>query len=108
MLCTVIQRTLRDHDVTTATSATKALHVLSSGERYDLILCDLMMPEMTGMDFYARLQQVAPDQAAKIMFMTGGVFTEKAQAFLGQFTNGSIEKPFTTAKLREQVRRFLG
>jgi signal transduction histidine kinase len=107
MLCTVIQRILRDHDVTTVTSATAALHCLSGGERYDLILCDLMMPEMTGMDFYARLQQVAPDQAGKIMFMTGGAFTEKTQAFLGQFTDGSIEKPFTTAKLREQVRRFL-
>jgi len=108
MLCTVIQRILRDHDVTTVTSATAAMHSLSSGERYDLILCDLMMPEMSGMEFYAQLQQVAPDQAGKLLFMTGGAFTEKTQAFLGQFSNKSIEKPFTTAKLRDAVQRFLG
>jgi signal transduction histidine kinase len=109
MLCTVIERMLRSaHDVTSVTSATEALHSLSGGERYDLILCDLMMPEMTGMEFYARLQQAAPDQAGKIAFMTGGAFTETTQAFLGQLTTESVEKPFTAAKLRGLVRRFLG
>jgi signal transduction histidine kinase len=109
MLCTVIERMLRTaHDVTTATSATEALRSLSGGEQYDLILCDLMMPEITGMEFYARLQQAAPDQAGKIVFMTGGAFTEKTQAFLRQLTAESVEKPFTAAKLRELVRRFLG
>jgi signal transduction histidine kinase len=108
MLCTVIQRILRDHDVTAVTSAMAAIRSLCGGERYDLILCDLMMPEMTGMEFYARLQQVAPDQAGKIIFMTGGAFTETTQTFLGQFPSKAIEKPFTTARLREQVRRFLG
>jgi CheY-like chemotaxis protein len=66
-----------------------------------------MMPEMTGMDLYARLQQSAPDQATKIMFMTGGAFTENTQAFVAQLNNESIEKPFKAAKLREQVHRFL-
>jgi signal transduction histidine kinase len=107
MLCTVIKRILRDHDVTTVTSATAAIQSLDAGERYDLILCDLMMPEMSGMDFYARLQQIAPDQAWKIRFMTGGAFTEETQAFLAQFPSEPIEKPFSTAKLRAQVQRFL-
>jgi signal transduction histidine kinase len=108
MLCIVIQRILgADHDVTIVTSAKEALRRLSSGERYDLILCDLMMPEMTGMDLHARLQQSAPDQAAKIMFMTGGAFTENTQAFLAQVRNESIEKPFKGKALREVVQRFL-
>ena len=109
MVCTMIRRILhRDHDVTAVTHATEALDSLSGGERYDLILCDLMMPEMTGMEFYTRLQQATPDQAGKIMFMTGGAFTEKTQAFLNQLAHEPIEKPFTPARLREQVRRFLG
>ncbi len=88
MLCTVIQRVLGiDHDVTTVGSAKEALRMLGDGERYDLILCDLMMPEMTGIAFHARLQQSAPDQAAKIMFMTGGAFTESTQAFLAEASN---------------------
>ena len=108
MLCVVIKKILgANHDVTTVASAKEALGKLSSGERFDRILCDLMMPEMTGMDLHARLQQSAPDQATKIMFMTGGAFTENTQAFLAQLTNVSIEKPFKAAKLREQVQRFL-
>ncbi len=108
MLCNVIERILRkDHDVKTVTSASAAIEILRGGERYDVILCDLMMPEMTGMEFYAQLQRTAPEQAGKIVFMTGGAFTEKTQAFLGQLTNGSIDKPFTTATLRECVQRFL-
>jgi CheY-like chemotaxis protein len=107
-LCIVIDRTLsNDHDVTTATSATEALRRLSGGERFDLILCDLMMPGMTGMDLHARLRELAPDQAARMVFMTGGAFTENAQAFLTRQPNPSIEKPFKGAKLRELVSQLL-
>jgi signal transduction histidine kinase len=108
MLCIVIQKLLGgDHDVTTVNSAKEALRRFDGGERFDLILCDLMMPEMTGMDLYARLQQSAPDLADKVIFMTGGAFTENAQAFLARLPNKSIEKPFKGTRLREVVQRFL-
>jgi signal transduction histidine kinase len=107
-LCVVIGKILgADHDVTTVTSAKEALRLLDDGARFDLILCDLMMPEMTGMDLYARLQQSAPDQVEKMVFMTGGAFTENTQAFLAQLTNEAIEKPFKMTRLRELVHRFL-
>lgn len=108
MLCSVIQKILgADHDVTTITSAKEALRMVGEGARYDLILCDLMMPEMTGMDFHARLTQLAPDQAAKFIFMTGGAFTEGTRTFLADARNVSIEKPFRAKTLREQVHRFI-
>ena len=108
MLCIVIKRILgADHDVTAVTSAKEALLKLDGGERFDLILCDLMMPEMSGMDLHRRLLQTAPDQAAKITFMTGGAFTETTQAFLAQRNNESIEKPFKATQLRELVHRLL-
>jgi hypothetical protein len=59
------------------------------------------------MDLHAALLQSAPDQAGKLIFMTGGAFTENAQAFLARLPNESIEKPFKGARLREVVRRFL-
>jgi CheY-like chemotaxis protein len=108
MLCKVIERFLgADHFVTIVTSAREAISKLSGGERFDLILCDLMMPEMTGMDLYDELVQSTPDQAKKIMFMSGGVFTDNARAFLARSSSEVIEKPFKGAGLRQAVQRFL-
>jgi CheY-like chemotaxis protein len=108
LLCKVIERVLgADHCVTTVTRAKDALFKLGGGERFDLILCDLMMPEMTGMDLYDELQQSTPDQADKFIFMSGGAFTDKSRAFLAHSSNAVIEKPFKSAGLREVVHRFL-
>jgi CheY-like chemotaxis protein len=108
MLCNAIQRILgAEHDVTTVTSAKEALSRLGTGERFDLILCDLMMPEMTGMDLYDELQQSMADQAAKFIFMSGGAFTDHARAFLARSCNQIIDKPFRGAGLRQVVARFL-
>jgi signal transduction histidine kinase len=108
MLCTTIERVLAgEHEVTTTTGAKDALRRVSAGERFDLILCDMMMPEMTGMDLHGELLRAAPDQAQRVVFMTGGAFTENARQFLAQSTNPSIEKPFKAAKLRQTVRDLL-
>jgi signal transduction histidine kinase len=108
MLCNAIERILgADHHVTTVTSARDALSRLGGGERFDLILCDLMMPEMTGMDLYDELQQSMADQAEKFIFMSGGAFTDNARAFLARSCNEVIDKPFKTAGLRQVVHRFL-
>jgi CheY-like chemotaxis protein len=96
-----------EHEVTTTTRAKDALRRVSAGERFDLILCDMMMPEMTGMDLHGELLRAAPDQAQRVVFMTGGAFTENARQFLAQSTNPSIEKPFKAAKLRQTVRNLL-
>lgn len=108
MLCNAVERILGvAHHVTTVTSARDALCRLAGGERFDLILCDLMMPEMTGMDLYDELQQSMPDQAEKFIFMSGGAFTDKARAFLARSCNEVIDKPFKSAGLRQVVDRFL-
>ena len=108
MLCNAIERILgAGHYVTTVTSAREALSRLDGGERFDLILCDLMMPEMTGMDLYDELQQSMADQAAKFIFMSGGAFTDNARAFLARSSNEVIDKPFRGAGLRQVVARFL-
>lgn len=92
-----------DHEVETVTTAKAALTMIGSGRRFDVILCDLMMPEMTGMDLYTELRQVAPDQASKMIFLTGGGFTAGARAFLDEVRNLRIEKPFDVAGLRAIV-----
>ncbi len=94
----------REHDVQVLTGARSALSRIGEGERYDVILCDLMMPELTGMDLHSELARVAPDQAERLVFMTGGAFTPGAREFLERVPNPRVEKPFVIAQLRALVR----
>jgi CheY-like chemotaxis protein len=89
----------RAHDVTTLTSSREALRRAEAGERWDLVLCDLMMPELTGMELARRLQEVAPDLSPRLIFLTGGAFTADAQAFL-EAGHPYLEKPIDAAALR--------
>lgn len=94
------------HDVVDVGSAKEALELVSRGERFDVILCDLMMPEMTGMDLHAELGRLAPDQATRMAFVTGGAFSESVRSFLERVPNASIEKPFRSSAILAFVERF--
>ncbi|HLU68440.1 MAG TPA: response regulator [Kofleriaceae bacterium] len=97
-----------EHEVTSLTSASEAASRIAAGERYDLILCDLMMPVMTGMDLHGALLASAPDQARRMVFLTGGAFTPAARAFLDRVPNARLEKPFDVQNLRALVNDRLG
>ncbi|AKQ70420.1 hypothetical protein A176_007332 [Myxococcus hansupus] len=101
-----IRRTLsRENDVEVLVSARQALEKLTGPEaRYDVVLCDLMMPEMTGMDLYDALSQVSPRAAERIVFITGGAFTSTARLFLERVGNPRVEKPFDPEALRQVIR----
>jgi CheY-like chemotaxis protein len=100
MVSTALRRVLaEDHDVTELNRAADALARVEVGERFDIILSDLMMPAMTGMDLHDALLKCAPDQASKMIFLTGGAFTAKARAFLDTVRNLRIEKPFDASVL---------
>src|SRR5690606_33269447 len=71
-----------DHQVEVFTSARRALARLGQGERYDAIVCDVMMPEMSGIDFHAELARAQPELATQVIFLTGGAFTLRAREFL--------------------------
>ncbi len=96
------------HDPIVRTSARAALEEIASGrDGVDLVLCDLMMPEMTGMELHARLESSAPELARSMIFLTGGAFTPDARAFLERVPNAHIEKPFDPRALRDAVARAL-
>jgi PAS domain S-box-containing protein len=92
-----------EHDITLARDAREALEQLRNGARYDAILCDLMMAEMTGSQFHEELSRILPEQAGRIIFMTGGAFTPETRTFLERVTNLRLLKPFT----KEELDRFL-
>ncbi len=99
-----LQRSLREHlDVVALTSAREALALISSGERFEVILSDVMMPEVSGMELYGSLQRIAPDQCQRIIFVTGGAFTASAREFLDRVPNPRIEKPVEATNLLAMV-----
>jgi len=93
----------QEHQVMVATSGRDALDLIRGGARFDHILCDVMMPEMTGIDFHAELARVAPHQAAAVTFMTGGPFTDHASQFMERYRGVWLEKPIDLEKLRRIV-----
>jgi PAS domain S-box-containing protein len=104
MICSLLEP---EHVVTCEGHADAALTRIRNGERFDAILCDLMMPQLTGMDLYDTLLEIAPRQAQAMVFVTGGAFTPRARAFLDRVPNATIDKPFDAATLTEGLRRLL-
>jgi CheY-like chemotaxis protein len=98
-----IQRLLIPHRVTVVTRAREALARIVAGEHFDVILCDVMMPELTGMDFHARLREARPDLADQVIFVSGGAFTPRAREFFEKIPNPRIDKPIDAARLRSLV-----
>jgi CheY-like chemotaxis protein len=94
-----------EHDVRVVTSGREALDVLLAGERFDLILCDLMMRSMSGMALYHELRSRSPGLEQQLLFMTGGAFTPRAREFLASVSNPCFEKPFEVRPIIEAVMR---
>ena len=95
------------HDVSVAQGAREALELVSAGAGFDVVLCDLMMPGMSGMDLHAALGRTAPQLVARMVFMTGGAYTPEAQAFLEQVSNRRLEKPFRPEALERLIGEML-
>jgi signal transduction histidine kinase/CheY-like chemotaxis protein len=109
LVANAIRRALvREHEVDVETSARAALARLTRGERYGAIICDLMMPEMTGMELHAQVSRLSPADGARIVFVTGGAFTPESRQYLESVRNPRLEKPFDAKALLALVRELVG
>jgi CheY-like chemotaxis protein len=102
----VVRALGRAHRVIAVTSGPAALALLTAGERFDLVLCDITMPEMTGMDLFDRVQALDESQAVRMVFLTGGAVSERAQAFMDGHV--VLEKPFDLRDLEALVKERVG
>lgn len=104
----LIARFLRNaHDVVVETDGEQAIGRLESGERYDAIICDIMMPSMSGIDFFDRLKRIDPQLAERCGFITGGVFTERARSFAEALpTTRLVRKPFQPKTIKALVENL--
>ena len=103
----VVRMLSPEHQVEVAGSVGQARELLGGTPAFDAVLCDLMMPDGTGMDLFEWIGAAQPALAGRVVFMTGGAFTNAAADFLARVPNRRLEKPFTPKALREAVRSAL-
>ncbi|HKP64620.1 MAG TPA: response regulator [Polyangiales bacterium] len=94
----------KEYTISVASDAQEALTMISRGERFDLILSDVSMAGMSGMDLHDALAQRHADQAQRMVFLSGGAFTGESIDFLRQMAHRHLEKPFALSQLRELIR----
>jgi signal transduction histidine kinase len=108
LVANAVKRMLaRDHEVTLVDRGSEALNLLATGHQFDAIVCDLMMPNMTGMQLYAEVERLHPGVLDRFLFMTGGAFSADADGFLQRLSSGPLVKPFQPRELLEAIDRIV-
>ncbi|MCU1279838.1 MAG: hypothetical protein JWM53_3384 [bacterium] len=102
MLIRILGRT---YDISTTDDGERALGLLGQGKRFDVVLCDLMMPRMNGAEFVEQLRRLDADQASRVIMLTANTKSPLAARLAGHVVLG---KPFDIAELRELVDRVSG
>jgi CheY-like chemotaxis protein len=103
-----LARALRPHEVTLLVSGDAGLARLREGELPDLVLCDLMMPGFSGMDLYEALVACRPEALERLVFMTGGSFSEECDRFIEEHAVVVLTKPFEPRAVDALLARVLG
>lgn len=94
MVTTALRRILTPrYSVATVTNARLAYDLLVGGSRYDVILSDVFMPMMSGMEFYELVRELDAQQAARIVFISGATTADEARGFFSRVPNRRLEKP---------------
>ncbi|MCZ7685450.1 MAG: response regulator [Sandaracinaceae bacterium] len=105
LIGTTLRILLDEHEVRVVGSGPAARDLLAGGASFDVILCDLMLEGFSGMDLSRWLETERPEMAKRLVFMTGGAFTEEARSFLrGVPSARQLEKPFSTEDILRVLR----
>ncbi len=104
----ILLRILKKHDVVHELTSAGVLRRIGAGERFDVIVSDVMMPGITGPQLHAELERLAPDQAARMIFVTGGATDDAARAFVESAPRPVLDKPIHADRLRAEVSKLIG
>ncbi len=105
LILKLVRNGLRAHDVTSCASATEALPRLLA-EDWDVVLCDMMMPGMNGMELHARVCAARPELASRFVFATGGATLPEVTDFLARVRPRTLHKPFSISELQGAIASF--
>ncbi|MCA9596946.1 MAG: response regulator [Myxococcales bacterium] len=106
LICSALRRLLIPASIECATDPVAALDLIRGGQRYDAVLCDLMMPIASGLDLYEQVLQIAGNVAARFVFITGSPDSPLARRARSLGTPPVLEKPFDIELLRETLRQL--
>ena len=101
-------RFLKDCDVVAALGGARAIELIDSGQVFDVIVCDLMMPDVDGMMVYDRIRRTSPGLEQRVIFCTGGAFSDRVRTFLEGLSNVVLDKPVPSRLLCEAVGAAIG
>jgi PAS domain S-box-containing protein len=102
-----VRRILGGHELIEADSGRRARELLSTDHTFDVILCDIGMPNISGIEVHLWLVEHAPPLAERVVFLTGGAFLPAAREYLQKVPNPRVEKPFDAANLEKLVAGFI-
>ncbi len=105
----VVARTLGgEHEVVAVSDPRLAVaRLLDARESFDVVICDLMMPHLSGMELYRRTLAARPEIAARFVFVSAGGAQAEPASFLAEVPNPRLDKPFDTHELRSLVRQLV-
>jgi CheY-like chemotaxis protein len=107
LVLNAVRRILSAHETVCVGEPREALARLLAGDTFDVILCDLLMPSLSGREIFEELTRFRPELAARMVFLTGQRADDVTESFLGSFSNPVLEKPFEPELLRSTVASVL-
>ncbi|MFT3767036.1 MAG: response regulator [Minicystis sp.] len=105
LVAAALRRALAAHDVTVVGGGAAAVAAIQAGTPFDLVICDVVMPDLSGPRVYEAVRETHPDMLARFVFITGGVIHEASRRFLATVSNLVLHKPFDLCVVRDVVRR---
>lgn len=95
------------YEVEVACDGLEALGMVGTGS-YDAILCDLLMPRMSGHELFEACREQCPDELPKFIFLTGSVSGYETQNLLNEMGRPWLPKPCRIAQLRSVIETVVG
>jgi CheY-like chemotaxis protein len=103
-----MQRMLASHEVTVVHSGRAAQSALNERpSAFEVVLCDIMMPGMSGIELYESIRVAHPDIAQRFVFVSGGGLTGESRRFLESARRVLLAKPVTPRELERAVQDVL-
>jgi PAS domain S-box-containing protein len=102
-----MRRVLRKHEVIVTNGGKSAMDILLRDQEFDVVVCDLMMPDLSGMDLYKRVSRFSPALASRFIFLTGGAVGDKFKDFLSSIQNPTYEKPLDIKTIQQIINEAI-